>query len=136
MFRGKDKKPFDLQDASNRLRGFFLDTQLPDANDIAVLMGCPAISDEVLEREEEESDKRLARIGRLVPLVYAHATSAAQGTVAHQRQTVEHADSIPDEVWNANRKMMEKMALAVTIATISQLVDMEIITLPKKRGRR
>lgn len=133
MFFRKAKRLFDFTDLSNRLRGFVLDTQLPDAHEISVLLGCSAISDEVAEREEEESDKRLERISHLVPLVYAHVHALIEGHVAHQRGTLEDADKLPDEIWEANRQMIEKMSLATTLGILSQLIDLGVIEIPKRR---
>lgn len=135
MFSKNAKRVFDLSDISNRLRAFVLDTQLPDAHEIAVILGCSVISDEVAEREEEESDKRLERIAHMIPLIYAHAHTISEGTIALQRQTLEDADKVPDEIWEATRQMVEKVSLATTLATVSQIVDMGFVKLPKKRKK-
>lgn len=135
--KSKVKEPLlSMDEVTARLRGFVLDSQLPHRHEISTLLGCSMISDEVAEREEEESDKRLERIGRLIPLIYAHSHTLVQGMVDHQKLHVEGASEVPPEIWESNRRAMEKIAMATTLGSISQLVDMGILELSKKKGKK
>lgn len=132
MLFKKRKKSFDFADINARLRGFILDSQLSEAHDIAEILGAPFISDDVAEREEEESDKRLDRINYLLPLVFAHIRILTEGATEHQKATISASVEIPDELWDANRAQVEKISMAATQAIIAQLVDMGLLDLPKR----
>lgn len=132
MFFKKAKKLFDFADINTRMRGFILDTQLTDAHEIAEILGASFISDEVAEREEEESDKRLDKINYLVPLMYAHIRILTEGATEYQKATISPSVEIPDELWDANKAQVEKISMAAVQGIISQLVDIGLLELPKK----
>jgi hypothetical protein len=132
----KRKKPnLSMADMSSRLRGFILDSQIQHPHDLAEMLGLSAISDEVAEREEEESDIRVERIAHLIPLVYTYAHSLAEGSIELQRKALPELQEIPDELWMISRRMMEQVALSAMLGSIAQLIDMGLLDIPKK-GRR
>jgi hypothetical protein len=135
MRRNKKKDELTLADVTNRLRGFILDSQIQNAHELSVILGCSPLSDELQEKEEEESDNRVDKIGSLIPLLYAHAHVLAEGAVEFQRANVksEALKHLPDEMWWESRKLMEQMALSVLLGSVSQLVDMGLLTVSKKR---
>jgi hypothetical protein len=135
MRRNKKKDELTLADVTNRLRGFILDSQIQNAHELSVILGCSPLSDELQEKEEEESDNRVDKIGSLIPLLYAHAHVLAEGAVEFQRANVknEALKNLPDEMWWESRKLMEQMALSVLLGSVSQLVDMGLLTVTKKR---
>jgi hypothetical protein len=132
----KKKKPKlemqSLAEISARLRGFILDSQVQNAHELSVILGCSAISDDVAEREEEESDKRVERVLHLMPLLYAHAHSLADGTVEYQRMKASEIinKELPEELWHESRTMMTNLAVSVLVGSLSQLVDMGFVTIP------
>ena len=132
----KKKKPnLSMADMSLRLRGFILDSQIQHPHDLAEMLGLSAISDEVADREEEESDFRVERIAHLIPLVYTYAHSLAEGSVELQRKSTE-LEGIPDELWMVSRRMMEQVAMSAMLGSIAQLVDMNLLAIPKTKGRK
>jgi hypothetical protein len=135
MRRNKKKDELTLADVTNRLRGFILDSQIQNAHELSVILGCSPLSDELQEKEEEESDNRVDKIGSLIPLLYAHAHVLAEGAVEFQRANVKSdaLKNLPDEMWWESRKLMEQMALSVLLGSVSQLVDMGLLTVSKKR---
>jgi hypothetical protein len=135
MRRNKKKDELTLADVTNRLRGFILDSQIQNAHELSVILGCSPLSDELQEKEEEESDNRVDKIGSLIPLLYAHAHVLAEGAVEFQRANVKNdaLKNLPDEMWWESRKLMEQMALSVLLGSVSQLVDMGLLTVTKKR---
>jgi hypothetical protein len=135
MRRNKKKDELTLADVTNRLRGFILDSQIQNAHELSVILGCSPLSDELQEKEEEESDNRVDKIGSLIPLLYAHAHVLAEGAVEFQRSNVKNdvLKNLPDEMWWESRKLMEQMALSVLLGSVSQLVDMGLLTVTKKR---
>jgi hypothetical protein len=135
MKRNKKNKELTLAEVANRLRGFILDSQIQNAHELSVILGCSPLSDELQEKEEEESDNRVDKIAPLIPLLYAHAHVLAEGAVEFQRANIksESLKNLPDEMWWESRKMMEQMALSVLLGSVSQLVDMGLITVQKRK---
>ena len=131
----KKKKSSDitLTDVTNRIRGLILDSQIQNAHELSVILGCAAISDDVQEREEEESDKRIAKIQYLVPMLFAHTHLLAEGAVEYQKSNLPmELEAIPEEIWWESRKMMEQVSLSATMGSISQLIDMGFLEIPRK----
>jgi len=122
-----------LADLSNRIRGFVLDSQIQNANELSELLGCAVISDEVQEREEEESDKRVEKISYLVPLLFAQVHLLSEAAVEYQKGTLpEELGEIPEDIWRESRKMMEQVSLSALMGSLSQLVDMGLLEIPRK----
>lgn len=138
MFKKKKTpKLKTMNDISARMREFILDSQIQNAHELSVILGCPHISEEVMEREEEESDKRVDKISHLVPLLYAQAHALAEGTIEYQRSNLsDEMKGLPDELWWESKKTMEQLALAVLVGSVSQLVELGLIEIPKKRKKK
>ena len=133
MFRKKTIKGIPLEEVTRRLRGFILDSQVQNAHEMSVILGCSSISEEVQEREEEESDKRTARISYLVPMLYAFSHALADGAMEYQRGNVpDNLKELPKEVWYQSRSMMTDLSLAALMGSISQLIDMGLLEIPRK----
>lgn len=135
MFKKKKKRPKDvtLGELNSRLRGYILDSQIQSGHELSVLLGCTALSDEVAEREEEESDKRLEKVSYLVPLLYAYSHTLSEGAVEYQRINLpEELKDLPEELWTASRRMMEQVTMSALMGAVSQLVDMGLLEVPRK----
>ena len=129
----KSKADLTMAEISTRMRGFLLDSQINNAHEISLILGCAAESDELMEKEEEESEKRLERISHLIPLLYAHAQSLSQGAVEYQRSNLPTSmGKLPDAVWWDSRKLLEQVSVAALLGAISQLVDMGLLEIPKR----
>lgn len=127
-----------MTEISARLRGFILDSQINNAHEISVILGCAVTSEEVAEKEEDESEKRVDKISYLFPLIYAHAHALSEGATLFQKQAVtdiEGTPSIPEEVWIESRKLMEQVSVSAIVGSIAQLIDMGLLQIPKKRGK-
>lgn len=132
----RTKRSVSLADVSSRIRGFLLDSQINDAHDLALTLGCSPISDEVALMEEDESDRRVAEVGILTPLLYSYAHALAEATIEHQKDSASpEMDKVPKEVWDYSRKLIEQVAISVLIGAVSQMVDMKLLNLPKKLRR-
>jgi hypothetical protein len=132
--RKKELAPsVSLADLANRVRGLILDSQIQHAHELSEILGCAVLSDEVQEREEEESDKRIAKISYLVPLLFAQVHLLAEGAIEYQKENVpEEIEGIPEEIWRESRKMMEQVSLSALMGSVSQLVDMGLLEIPRK----
>jgi hypothetical protein len=138
FFKRKSKLPeISLTEINSRLRSFIIDSQIQDGHELSVILGCSALSEELQIHEEQESDKRLDRIEHLVPLLYAFAHMLSEGATEFQRSNIsEELKNLPDEIWWESRKVMEQLSLSVLMGALSQLVDMGLVQLPKKYGRK
>ena len=138
LFKKKNKLPkISLTEINSRLRSFIIDSQIQDGHELSVILGCSALSEELQVHEEQESDKRLDRIEHLVPLLYAFAHTLSEGATEFQRSNIsDELKNLPDEVWWESRKVMEQLSLSVLMGAVSQLVDMGLIEIPKKFGRK
>lgn len=136
MFKKKDKYEPSLEEVTRRLRGFILDSQVQNAHELSIILGCSAISPEVQEREEEESDIRTAKIAYLIPMLYAHAHAMADGAMEYQRDNLpDNLKNLPNEIWYQSRTMMTDVGMSVLMGSISQLVDMGLLEIPKSQRR-
>lgn len=134
--RRRSRPDITLPEISARLRGFILDSQINNAYDISVVLGCAATSEEVAEKEEEESEKRVEKISYLFPLIYAHAHTLAEGATVYQRSNLpEDSPPIPENVWIESRTLLEQVSVSALVGSISQLVDMGLLEVPKLRKR-
>lgn len=133
MFKKKKKPKINISDMPSRIRGFVLDSQINDAHELSVLLGCSVISDEVQEKEEKESDKRVDKVSYLIPLLYAYSHLLAEGSVEFQRlNVVDELKGIPDEIWMESKKTMEQVAISSLMGAISQLIDLGLLEIPKE----
>lgn len=131
----KSVKGPSITELTSRLRGFVLDSQIPEAHQLAIILGCSPISDEVAAKEEDESDRRVDEISALTPLLYAFAHALAEASVEHQKTQLKGADKVPDEVWMYSRRLIEQVSISVLLGATSQLVDMKLLTVNKKLRR-
>lgn len=134
MDKKKLLKELSLSDMSNRVRGFLLDSQIQHPHDLALIAGCSPISDEVAEREEEESDIRLARVSYLIPILFAYAHTMAEVSTEFQKQYSEI--KAPDDVWKYSRAMTEQISMAALLGAVAQLVDMGLLEAPKSLSKK
>lgn len=131
--RKRQSQELSVSELNSRVRGFVLDSQINNGHEISVILGCPSLSEEVAEKEEEESEKRVDRISHLVPLLYAHAQALSQGAVEFQRSELsESFKNLPDSMWWDSRKLLEQISVAALVGSISQLVDMGLLEVPKR----
>lgn len=130
----KKSKPITMAEVAERLRGFMLDSQLQNGHELAVYLGCTPLSNEVQEKEEQESDKRTDRISYLIPMIFAQAHAMAEASVALQR-TMITAEPISEETWKHSRMLIEQVTMSTLLGSISQLVDMGLLEVPRKKRK-
>jgi len=93
------------------------------------------LSEELVDKEEEESDARVSEVDHLIPIMYAYAHAMAEGLVSHQREhlTDEEQEGIPSQAWHATQKVFTQVAMNSLLGTVSQLVDMGMLTVPRRK---
>lgn len=144
IFRKKKKAPgVTVAEVSARIRGFMYDSQVSDAEHISMILGCSTLSEEVEDKEIEESDYRVAQVQHLIPVMYAYAHAMAEGVVEHQREHLEEDEDaegieVPNAAWTSTRKVFTQIAMNSVLGAISQLVDMGYlkVTSPKGKARK
>ena len=130
--KSKVKNP-SLRDLSSRIREFILDSQLDNPHEIAVILGCSKISEEVAEMEENASDNRVEVVAHLSPFILFFTKTLAEGLIESQRGESEQED-IPNEIWLNTKRMLEHTATSAVVGTIAQMVDLGLLQIPK--GKR
>lgn len=120
------------------LREFILDSQIPDGDDISRALGCSPISDELLEKEEEQSDLRVDQISFLVPLLYGYAALFSEAFIASMpkpKKMLPIADQMHNHPSHQSAAIMsnhlEEVMAHLLIGSVSQMVDLGLVELPK-----
>lgn len=122
-----------VQDIASRIRAFILDSQIENPHELAVILGCSHISEEVAEMEEDASDERIERIEYLSPFILFFAKTLAEGLVESQRTEVP-PEEVPNDVWINTKRLIEHTATSALLGTITQMVDLGLLKIPK--GKR
>lgn len=133
IFKKKKKNRVPpIAEINNRVRGFIMDSQIQNSHEIAYILGLPALSDEIAEKEEQVSDDRVERIEYLIPILYAHAHTLAEASIEYQKSNIENMEGLPKEMWIFGRKLLEQVALSALLGSTSQLIDMGLLEIPKR----
>lgn len=119
-------KNIALQTIQSKIREFLFDTQIEEAEHMSELMGCSPLSEELFNREADESEKRIKKIEHLIPLAFVCATTLADALVKHE---LEHSTEKTKNPVQAliTRQIVLASAFPAIVATLSQLVDMGLV---------
>jgi len=112
------------------IRQVIYDSMLMPAEEIAIAMGLPPISDEVAEMEEQASEERLEKFSQLIPFIDSHADIASKiATSAYMLEDAE-SDSLEkfgiEDVENIG-KLFRLVALSASLSCVSTLINMGLI---------
>jgi hypothetical protein len=116
-----------------KVRGLILDSQLKEGFELSVLAGTTPLSDEVAKMEQEKSDQRVEKIKHLMPLLHMFAITICGSAVNLQKQHIENAEEVPSEMWQVMMENVIQISLAVSIASLSQLVDIGVLEIPRRK---
>lgn len=130
----KTKFEFDsdelLSEVMYRVRGMFLDAQLEEAFALSVISGASYVSDEVAEKEQQDSDKRVARIAHLIPLIHAQTYQISKATTElFKTKLGEEANEAPEGYWDMYFDRSQSITLACVIGSVAQMVDVGLLSL-------
>jgi hypothetical protein len=127
MFWKKKPKVKTIEILSH-IREFLYDSQFKEADALAVILGAPIISEELMDKEFEQSDLRIEEIAHLIPIVhsYAHLLAGAMVTLEKKASETENDDH-PEEFWEMMRTLLEQISMSLTIGVVSQLNQLDLI---------
>jgi hypothetical protein len=125
-----------IKQVKTHVREFILDSQIPDGDLVSVDLGCSPISDEVLEREEQESDNRVERIAFLIPLLYGYAALFSEAfvhTLRPPKSITEDPElsKLFDKMTAETKKIFEESMAHLLVGSVSQMIDLGLLQLPK-----
>jgi len=127
FFKKKQPETIRVINSSTLIRNIIYDAMAKNPERIAEVLGLPPVSEDVSEMENEASDKRLAKIDILFPLLHHHADIAASVGAAGYAVSNEDEDDLTDEILAAMRNMFKQVAWISAVSCISQFLDMGLI---------
>jgi hypothetical protein len=128
MFWKKKKPKMRELEITTHIREFLYDSQFKEADALAVILGAPVISEELMDKEFEQSDLRIDKISHLIPLVHTYAHLMSDGMVKLERGEADReGDEFTDEFWEMMRVLLEQISMSLTIGVVSQLNQLELI---------
>jgi len=143
MLFNKKKKPkyqqiTTVNQIKAHLREFILDSQIPNGEEISHDLGCAPISDEILEKEEQESDLRVDAISHLIPLLYGYSALFSEAfltTYSHPEEYAKNPEmqKMMNEATRLIKQMFEDAMAHLLIGSVSQMVDLGLLESPKRK---
>jgi hypothetical protein len=112
--------------SSSLARNTVYDSMIGNPSEIAVLVGLSPLSDDVDEMERKASAERLIRLSGLTPVLAFQASLIAQAAVKFQARATEQDD---DEALDLIEQAYSAVAFSAAVATLSNLLDLDIIHL-------
>jgi len=138
--RKKNKEPFDrdrlMAEIMYRVRGMFLDSQLEEAFALSVIAGASYVSDDIAEKEREDSDKRVERISFLLPMITTHAFQLSKATTELLKTKMKD-EEVPEDYFKFYQERSQSLMMSCAIGSIAQMVDIGLLELgPLARNRK
>lgn len=113
-----------------RIRGMFLDSQMENAFALSVIAGASYVSDDIAQKEQEDSDRRVERIAYLLPLITAQTYQIAKATTElFKTKLGQEGETAPDGYWEFYFERAHQLTLASVIGAIAQMVDIGLLSL-------
>lgn len=129
IFRRSKKKAVTVTQVplSVLMRQIVYDAMLTPTEDIAEMMGLPAISDEVADMEQEAHETRLSSIAGLLPFIDAHADILAKIALSAYTLDNEIPEEIPVDGLSVLEDLFRMVALASSVSCVSTLKNIGLI---------
>jgi hypothetical protein len=125
----KKPKRVKVIDIGNSVRSLLIDSGIPNIDFFDGALGIHAASNDVIEKEIEESETRLSNIAPIMPIVYAYCALIKDASTA---AIVEEMNA-PEEQKEAISAVINKFAMGISLGAatgiLSQLVDHGFVTL-------
>ena len=119
------RKPKKVQviDIGNSVRSLLIDSGIPNIDFFDGALGIHAASEDVIEKEMEESENRLSNIAPIMPIVYAYCALIKDASTA----AIVDEMNVPEEQREAISAVINKFAMGISLGAttgiLSQLVD-------------
>ena len=125
----KKPKRVKVIDIGNSVRSLLIDSGIPNIDFFDAALGIHAASNDVIEKEIEESETRLSNIAPIMPIVYAYCALIKDASTA---AIVEEMNA-PEEQKEAISAVINKFAMGISLGAatgiLSQLVDHGFVNL-------
>lgn len=108
-------------------RKIIYDSGCEDPEGVAELMGLTRISEEVAEREIEDSDDRVDRILLILPIIQMHSEISAKVSFAAYINAIPDTKDVDSETFEALSELFSAVALASSVSCLTSMLDLEII---------
>lgn len=116
-------------DVGNSVRSLLLDSGIPNIDFFDGALGIHAASEDVIEKEVEESETRLSNVAPIMPIVYAYCALIKDASTA----AIVNEMNVPEEQREAISAVINKFAMGISLGAttgiLSQLVDHGFVTL-------
>ena len=109
------------------IRQVIYDSMLTPTEGIAMAMGLPPISNEVVEMEERASEERLLKFSALLPFIDSHADIAAKIATAAYVLEDDNMDEVEAEELEGMTRLFRLVSLASSVSCVSTLISLGLI---------
>jgi len=139
MFRKKKPKYQEITNLNQikaHLREFIFDSQIENAAEIAEDFGCPIISEELIEKEQEESTRRVENISPLLPLLYGYSALFADAFVSNlnlPEVSDPRMHKLMHELTASTKQTFEEAMSHLLVGSVSQMVDLGLLNLTQRK---
>jgi hypothetical protein len=132
MFWKKKREVPKTIDIEEHLREFLYDSQLVQAEELALILGATPVSEEGREHHRHLSDSRIEKISYLIPLVHSYAHIVSDAMISLEKKEEEEEPDFPDEFWTMMRTLIEQISISVTLGVLSQVTELGLIKVRDK----
>ena len=108
------------------LLNFIFDSRLSEAQQLAAILGLPMLSEEEMAEAESESEVRALRLSPILPIIDYLSSSLSNSIVEYFSTVAE--EGLNEEETFLMEEVIGRVCLASTMASISQLEDLGIIS--------
>jgi hypothetical protein len=131
--RFKRKKKVDYYEIpmGTHIRRFLIDTGLPATVARSFHPSSVPMSEDVYEQELEASEERIARIGKLIPLLAAHSRVAAEAAVDSElaRLNPEVRRDMPETFRESSVSALAETILRAATGSLAQFLDLGLLVM-------
>lgn len=133
-FKKSKKKAVKVIDIGEHIRDFLYDTQLEEAEELALILGATPISKEGQDHARSLSDARMTKLANLIPVVHAYAHMVSEAMVDFERQDAEAEGELEpaNELWGMMHILIETSTTAVALGVLSQAQELGLIKVTEK----
>jgi hypothetical protein len=129
---GRRRSRIKTVDLGASVRGLLLDSGIPNVDFFDEKLGIHAASDDVLEREYEDSEERINAISPILPLVYTYCSLLKDAATDSVLEDLAVPEEQREQVAMVINKFAMSVSLAATTGILSQLNSLDLISVNVK----